>query len=1206
MFNPRLSVVPGSPAVPGSLPPAMTPDDSSASAGSLYSSPHTNDAGPAPASAPIPIPLSPRPRPRTPSAASDTSARSLTKRLSQVIPFRRGSRSPSVHSRMSGGPPGSQVHNATADTQMLRGMSNTSDGSKKSNSNNRLSRIFIRPRTTSASRQGSINKRDREGGGSARRKSQFVVPTQRLEDIFMAPVDSPIQEPEPARVVSASRMTDAPLSQSPTELISVRRVEDSETEPSSSSAGDLGRLPQPVERRRPTKRISIAAASQSSSLDAVTAQVQGVQPLTIAERFVPQGQAPRRASRASRAVKLTEDEGKSSASGNVPVPRSVVPRERDSPQEHMTGGSRNQVSAIPPRSTSTPSPPPTTIITQPPVTRTFLVQPPLSSNPTPAPAANIEVVTASPPDRRTQNVPAHVPRWRASIARHHRDAPPAPVQVPPSQPAVPAIPPPARLRLTANEARPATNQLQVPPASGPGSSSVDVSSAGETTDAPPVLIPPPQPRTRAGPREVKATVDPEPVPDPVRTAARFHRDTSANDAEPSPLLLDSPPERPKSPPPRDRRQERWVEPQQAPFAKQRVEEPTATTRQPAVAQITPAVITPDRPGSTRPQESRGLRSVAVIPAPQKEARVVEQPTPAEVPPPRPSSPPSQEIRPTPPIVQAPAPQRVQRVERPDRSVTGPTVVSVVPERPSSPPPQSQHHRRPSPYTAVAQRDTSVDSPSRAPAEVHATPAVPPERPLSPRDNRYASPGERAQSRERNLRSALQASFAPEQPWSAPVAPQPQRATSPPPPAQSGFRPLQAAPSLPRFEEEVPRSVQQSVSAIAPPPPRPSSPRQGINYRNGNGSDAQVLTFGDDRNQHRRAEALSPILVEAQLRRGITPRLQDEGYLSASESRPDVSQQPPLSDSDGPDLTLQTRYPTAPRSHQKPSPPPKELTNARQHATTSSTPVPVTSAARHVADHRRMQTLESSPDVISNPVLPQRTASPPPQPDRSRKPTAFIRPHSPDRPPAQSDSALTKDQLRMRRIPPPASTRNAPSTPASRTVSVQNQNLSQASTPMIPHPPMPTRPSEGSPRTHLLPPPVPSSSPGQSPHSYKSPQSNPAARRHATVTGAPELPLPPRPRTPIRAATAPISITHPGVLSRVRFDEHRKPSREQLSYAESLFVIAENGIRVRFGDLWQNKKTIVCFIRHFWYVILSCVTIRLFMDRLTGARTTKTT
>ncbi|CCL98800.1 uncharacterized protein FIBRA_00805 [Fibroporia radiculosa] len=50
---------------------------------------------------------------------------------------------------------------------------------------------------------------------------------------------------------------------------------------------------------------------------------------------------------------------------------------------------------------------------------------------------------------------------------------------------------------------------------------------------------------------------------------------------------------------------------------------------------------------------------------------------------------------------------------------------------------------------------------------------------------------------------------------------------------------------------------------------------------------------------------------------------------------------------------------------------------------------------------------------------------------------------------------------------------------------------------------------------------------------------------------------------------------------MRFDEYAAPTPEQLRLASSIFVVAQNGLRVQFGELFRERKTIVCFIRHFW-------------------------
>ena len=42
------------------------------------------------------------------------------------------------------------------------------------------------------------------------------------------------------------------------------------------------------------------------------------------------------------------------------------------------------------------------------------------------------------------------------------------------------------------------------------------------------------------------------------------------------------------------------------------------------------------------------------------------------------------------------------------------------------------------------------------------------------------------------------------------------------------------------------------------------------------------------------------------------------------------------------------------------------------------------------------------------------------------------------------------------------------------------------------------------------------------------------------------------------------------------------SSTQLANAARLPVVRENGVRVQFGELWRTQRTVVIFIRHFWY------------------------
>ena len=48
-----------------------------------------------------------------------------------------------------------------------------------------------------------------------------------------------------------------------------------------------------------------------------------------------------------------------------------------------------------------------------------------------------------------------------------------------------------------------------------------------------------------------------------------------------------------------------------------------------------------------------------------------------------------------------------------------------------------------------------------------------------------------------------------------------------------------------------------------------------------------------------------------------------------------------------------------------------------------------------------------------------------------------------------------------------------------------------------------------------------------------------------------------------------------------FSSYIKPSEEALRTAADTWVYTEHGEQIRFGELWEGQKTIVCFIRHYW-------------------------
>ncbi|KAI0687724.1 AhpC/TSA antioxidant enzyme-domain-containing protein, partial [Cytidiella melzeri] len=115
----------------------------------------------------------------------------------------------------------------------------------------------------------------------------------------------------------------------------------------------------------------------------------------------------------------------------------------------------------------------------------------------------------------------------------------------------------------------------------------------------------------------------------------------------------------------------------------------------------------------------------------------------------------------------------------------------------------------------------------------------------------------------------------------------------------------------------------------------------------------------------------------------------------------------------------------------------------------------------------------------------------------------------------------------------------------------------------------------------LPPPLPPTLPTNTKNKYAAvtPKQEPTRR------GMP-LPSVPARRGSDQAITARVPV--PQVLTQTQaitleenFEEDSIPTREQLLRAASYVVIAQNGIRVPFGDLIRERKTIVVFIRHFW-------------------------
>ncbi len=85
---------------------------------------------------------------------------------------------------------------------------------------------------------------------------------------------------------------------------------------------------------------------------------------------------------------------------------------------------------------------------------------------------------------------------------------------------------------------------------------------------------------------------------------------------------------------------------------------------------------------------------------------------------------------------------------------------------------------------------------------------------------------------------------------------------------------------------------------------------------------------------------------------------------------------------------------------------------------------------------------------------------------------------------------------------------------------------------------------------------------------------------------------PRARTPNGMRRQHRSAEEPSAMA---FDEHAGLTKDQIQRVSSFTVVAQNGLRMPFGELFRDSKTIVIFIRHFWCVALVTVCVRMSAD-----------
>ncbi|EIW84291.1 hypothetical protein CONPUDRAFT_50940 [Coniophora puteana RWD-64-598 SS2] len=87
------------------------------------------------------------------------------------------------------------------------------------------------------------------------------------------------------------------------------------------------------------------------------------------------------------------------------------------------------------------------------------------------------------------------------------------------------------------------------------------------------------------------------------------------------------------------------------------------------------------------------------------------------------------------------------------------------------------------------------------------------------------------------------------------------------------------------------------------------------------------------------------------------------------------------------------------------------------------------------------------------------------------------------------------------------------------------------------------------------------------------KSKPVAQRPSTTAG----PRDERRRHAVDIARESVLLSPPEQA----FDENALPTHEEIADAASYLVMAENGIRVPFGELFRHERVVFIFIRHFW-------------------------
>lgn len=264
--------------------------------------------------------------------------------------------------------------------------------------------------------------------------------------------------------------------------------------------------------------------------------------------------------------------------------------------------------------------------------------------------------------------------------------------------------------------------------------------------------------------------------------------------------------------------------------------------------------------------------------------------------------------------------------------------------------------------------------------------------------------------------------------------------------------------------------------------------------------------------------------------------EDTGYLPVAQLRPAMSRQA-TAQSQAPG-----RRPTTSRGLSAASTK-AQVGRAPASEDESPAPSPDVHPASSVREREREKGRAKTPDPLSARAVAAARVKPPPK---------------------DLDSPLPPPPLEF--LAPPARVRSPPPPPPPPPPSTARPTSPAAARPEISSPMQLASPPPQTRRPHTSPLPTPSPA-----TALQSPSPAPTGHSH------PDDAVHGRACSPALSGSARGGGAYPPRA----FDADALPTREQLVRAAGCVVVAQNGVRVPFGDVFGERKTVVVFIRHFW-------------------------